>query len=1384
MARRNRYDFDSSCWLTDSVGVHAVSNFIPPYIHEQFVRRNLCGEFQAATLFVDISGFTQLTESLMRHTKDGSEVLAEALDAIFNPLVTEVHGRGGLIPMYAGDAFTAIFPVTLPDQPEAAARVARQAVQTASFIHQFLAPDENERVFPTKYGDFRIGAKTGLSFGSVAWGIVESDIRNAFYFRGKAIEGCTKAEKLADTGQIVADSAVFDHLPHHVTVESLPISPNHHLVPPVSEIPPSAGTPRVLSGDDCRAFIPDVILDLPVRAEFREVCPVFISFEEPAEDAPLGEFIVEVLALTERYGGYFHQVEFGDKGGMAIVLFGAPRAHENSLERAARFVLALRERCGAIRWRAGLTFGTVWAGIRGNPARCEYAVIGDVVNLAARLAMRAEWGTAWVDREVYQRLRDTHGFAAVGRVQIRGKTSPLRVYTFKDTRTENAPTPYARTMVGRDRELAALASFLQPLAEEQFAGIIHIRGDAGMGKSRLASELRKQLEKKHNVAWFECPADAVLRHSLNPFRHFLRRHFEISIDRSVDENKRRFVTALDSLRFCLRTATGSTPDPEDLLAELDRTQPFLGAFLDLEWEGSLFEHLEPKLRLENMHAALKTFIKAESLRRPVILHLEDAQWVDDDSRDLLRNLVRNIEKFPVGIVCTSRYYDDGGCVTLETDDSIPQKSIELGKLDPDGIRALARQLLAGAPSDSLVAFLTDKTGGNPYFVEQLLLDLRERHAFHKISGGAWSLKETAAHVPTKIGSVLVARLDRLTARVKEVVQSAAVLGNEFEVRVLSGMLQDKQDVSEQVKEAESQQIWSAVEEMRYLFRHALMRDAAYEMQLQTRLGHLHRLAAEAIEQIHASDLSAHFADLAYHWGQAGMEEQECYYVKAAGKRAVARHALDEAMQYFSRALKLIPEDDTSEIYSILLSREQVATMQGAREVQQSDLDRLETLAKTMADATKQAEVAVRRAHFLEATGDFSTAVSVARDAIAFAQTCRDGAKEAAGYRLWGGALLRQGDYENSRGQLDRALSLARRADDQQEETTVLLNLGTVSSRLGDYRDAQSWYEEALRLARKRSDQAGEGSILNNLGSALYHAGDHESAQVYFRESLRICREIGYRLAECNALGNLATVSADRGDYAASRMDYGEALRVRREIGDKQGESLTLNNLGKIACDVGEYVVAQSYLERALHLAKHLGVRPIEGALYVNLSSLFHLIGDNTEALQHGNEALQIAEELGELRMMGYAHISRGHALADLGRLEDASGAYQKSASIRRQLGHEVLSLEAIGGLARVAMLQDDHRTAMAYVEQILNHLESGSLEGMSEPFAVYLTCYRVLAAKEDPRAQEVLSGSFALLQKQATRIGDDSVRVSFLNNVVAHAELIRIFRSTEKGETG
>jgi predicted ATPase/class 3 adenylate cyclase len=1395
-------------------------NLIPHFVYNRFEQEAHSGAFQAATLFVDISGFTPLTETLMQHHKDGAEVLSETLDGIFSPLVSQVYARGGLIPLFAGDAFTALFPhdpVARPDAP-------LHALQTAFFIQDFFTPRGRDRAFRTKYGDFAVGAKVGLSYGTVRWGIPGQAGRFSFYFRGEAVDGCAQAEGLAAKGQIVADDRLMPYIHQHVGSQPLATPAYHRLTACSLDLPAPGASLPPFSRADLAPFMPDAVLDLAAKAEFREVCPVFLSFEEPVEEAPLHEFLAAVMTLADRYGGTFSQIDFGDMGGIVVLWFGAPRSYEDNVQRAAEFLLACRGQDWPLRWRAGLAFGTVWAGIRGGHERCEYGLIGDVVNLACRLVLKAEWGEVWASPAARERLQDAYDLEARGTFQLKGKRGEIPVYQLQG-RTERAEAVFhTGPMVGREAELDRLAVYVQPIFTGRFAGLVYVHGEAGVGKSRLVYALQQRLAEQ-GVRWFLCPADQILRQSLNPFRRSLRRYFDQSRERRAEQNQSRFDAVLDALIADLQAADAPHEiSAWELADELERTRSFLGAPVDLRWAGSLYEQLDPKLRLENTLAAFKTLMLAESLRQPVVLQLEDLHWLDADSPRLVKLLTRNVEAYPFAVICTSRYRDDGRRVELAVDPDVPQQGMELGTLAPEGVRALAAQMLDGEIADELAAFLTARTEGNPFFVEQLVLDLRERGAVLSVAGGQWLVSgEGLAELPTTIMAVLIARLDRLVAQVREVVQTAAVLGREFEVHVLSHMLRGEEGVLIRVKQAEAERIWTALSEVRYIFRHALLRDAAYDMQLRARLRELHSLAGEAIEQVYAADLAPHYADLAYHYGRAEDVAQERHYAKLAGEQAATQYANAEAVRHFSRALELAPEDDLAGRYALRLAREAVYELVGARELQAHDLEALEALAEALDDRQKRARVALRRSRYAQATGDFPGAIAAAQQSIALAL---DDADRAEGYLAWGNTVTRQGQYDVARSQLEQAMALAREAGPQAQlrglEAASLRALGLVCYHLADYAQARGHMEQVVRIHRQTGDLRGEGQGLNSLGVVLYNLGDSAGASGCYEQALRVRRVIGDRRGEGATLTNLGLVSLEQGEPAKAVAYYEQGLRIQRQIDDRHGEVITLANLGSVAWTQADYAGAREYWEQALAIYGGIGDRRGEGMMLSNLGLLSqnlgdyagardyfeqslairrqigdprgesctlaelgllaHRLGDEEAAREYCQQALLIAQAIRHLWCESMALAYLGHALTGLGQLDEASRAYRDALTIQRELGRHNPAMESLAGLARVCLVQGQPSLAQAHVEEILAHLETGDLDGTAEPFRVYLTCYQVLCAAQDPRAWDILNTAHSLLQEQAAKIGDEELQRSFLEDVAAHREIVAAFRSTQAGQ--
>ncbi|HOU15091.1 MAG TPA: AAA family ATPase [Anaerolineae bacterium] len=791
-------------------------NLIPHFIHERFSREERAGAFSATTLFVDVTGFTRLTETLMQHGKEGAETLTDALNHVFNPLVGEVYARRGWIAAFVGDAFLALFP---HDADPAQAR--RAALDTAAHILAFL---KEQGAISTRYGDFTFSARIGLSDGPVRWNILGADNRRTYFFSGAAIAGCTYMESQAGVGEIAADRLIWPAIVGEdvggVEVTGEPRGEFFVLSTlPAPSRPKLAGAPAALPREALRPFVLDAAIDLVTGsggAEFRQVVNIFVSFDPtPEVEALIDPFVTTILNAATDHGGYFNKLDASDKGPMILVLFGAPIAHENDVERAADFLTALREQTAAsdlraIRWRAGVSYGIVYAGIIGSAERCEYTAIGSVVNLASRLTTAATWGDIYLSE--HAAASKTIKTAYLGARPYKGFAQPQPTYQFLGRKTE-APTFFEQPLVGRQTELAQLLTAVQPLFAGRFGGVVCITGEAGLGKSHLAYELEQTLHQRDAVTWFTAQTDQILRQAFNPFTYFLKRYYNQAPDVSSDQNKERFETRQRALLAALEAYGAATPSKAQAvqahIAELRRVESVLGALVGLHWPGSLYESLEGELRYQNSLLAIKALVLAETFFKPVVLLLEDLQWLDPASYDVLTTLCRNVNEYPFLILITSRYLDDGSPPVVPLPADVPTLTLDLKTLSPPELRQLTETILDGDSDASLLALLQERTQANPFFVQQFLYYFRENALLERAPHGVWQLKSgLPVEMPTTINALLIARVDRLAQNVKDVVKAAAVLGREFDDHILAYML--AADITAEVRAAEQEQIWSRV----------------------------------------------------------------------------------------------------------------------------------------------------------------------------------------------------------------------------------------------------------------------------------------------------------------------------------------------------------------------------------------------------------------------------------------------------------------------------------------------------------------------------------------------------------------------------------------------
>ena len=1069
----------------------------PKFILNRAANRQQTGTFEAATLFVDTSGFTPLTERLSQHGREGAEILADILQAVFEPLVDTVYRHGGFIAGFAGDAFKAVFPAAETDTGRPAASHFLNALTAAQDIQTHMA---GNREYNTRFGPFSFSVRLSVASGPVNWaiwpsGLAQAPQRSGYTFSGPAIEMAIQGEDFADGGELIISQTVFERL-SALDATILPAEPltgpaagylrlNRFEQPTPSPVNPppeqqqteSTKSDLAAEGDLAQAslFYPAELLNSDIRGEFRPVYTLFVNFERLPQPGEPDDFLPRFFELLERYDGFLcriGRIGSGDPGGTFLIFFGAPSGHENDLTRTLEFVLTLRTEI-PIRLRAGITHALVYAGFIGGQQRSEYTCYGSRVNQAARQMGKAGWGEILLDDETARRGEERFNIELAGHFPLKGLAGEQPLFRLQEKRAEALRAAYRTRFVGRSAELNALRQTLTPLLEGRFGGVTLLSGEAGIGKSRLLEQFVHELEAVHGIRVWMTQTDEILRESLNPLRIFLQRYFDLPTlsflkgERAAQERHwQQIETGLADLISAIET------EDETLGQQLKRAESFFAGLLNLYRPGSLYDTAEPQLRFDNSIKGLKALLKAESLRGPSIFVIEDGQWLDQDTLTWIERTIHNVEEYPFAIIISSRPLPEGEPPLLPAEQI--DNRVTVGAITPADVAEIGTALLGGERplSEPLINLLWERAGGNPFFVEQMTLFLHEQGSLREQEAGwvfSTDLSDAENLLPTDLQTILVARLDRLTQEVKQVVQTAAVLGREFSVQILSHMLQGDLQLGPKVESAQDAAVWAAVTELRYLFRHALLRDAAYEMQLLSRLRALHRLAAQSYEQLYAAESRAPvLADLVYHFHHAEAGEKERYYALLAAEKAAGEYANDDAIGYYTRVLELTPTEHSEARFDLYMKRLKIYDLRVMRVEQEAELNRLADLAEQIDSNEHRAKVALQWASFAETTADFDS-LRLHAEAVLQLVPNHSGLIAQAKAHL-ANRLQHIGSLVEAQVLAREATDLSRESGERSIEASTLDQLGIIRHSLGRYAEARLCFEQALAIHREQNNR--------------------------------------------------------------------------------------------------------------------------------------------------------------------------------------------------------------------------------------------------------------------------------------------------------------------------
>jgi class 3 adenylate cyclase/predicted ATPase len=1280
---------------------------VPEIIVENYRAGRYQGDFQAVGMFLDLTGFSNMTDALMQHGEHGAEVLASLMHVVFDPLVETIFNYGGKIVSFAGDGIMALFPVE--HNPK---EIAIRALASAWIIQRGLLENPMRQ---TVYGNFLFSVKIGIAVGEVSWGILRSHDQNraTYFFRGSAVDDSAKAEHAARAGEILITEETHELL--KMEVEATRSASFYHLTGLLIDLPdPKAEIFPPIDLAISRLFMPEEVITEDLRGEFRQIVNLFMRMLNlPYEK--IQSFMQIAFELNETFGGLINRMDFGDKGCNMLMLWGAPKAHENDIGRALDFVLELKQRVD-FSITAGVTYYVAHAGYLGSPMCEDYTCYGWGINLASRFMISAPDHEIWVDERISRRVKNRFEFESRSAQYFKGFAAEQKVFALTGRKSQELF--HQGEFVGREMELPRLIDSLQPLWQKKFAGLIVAWGEAGIGKSRLVYETRSALQHSHKLTWALCHSDQILRHSFNPFRYWLIRYFGIDSHMDDATQKQIFDARLNQL-------LEHTADPE-LAGELDRTRTVLGSLLDLYWEDSFYALLDAEGRYNNTLKALIALIKAESLQQPLVLFLEDAQFLDEDSQAFLIRLKNalmadsNVE-YPVALLVSSRHSSS----ILQ--DIVIDVSIDVEPLSTQALFDLAEIYLGGKVSPDLVHVLQTRSEGNPYFADQILVHLQEEHLL-EMSDQGWKVARRLqeSSLPADLRSLLVARLDQLAYSVKDVVLTAAVLGREFQVPALATMLKVNGMLPQKMAEAERASVWSASRPFHYMFTHGLLRDAAYAMQMRARRIELHATALEALEKIYGVEAEHHYGELAYHAERARLPDQAYHYLRLAAKVAADAYQNSQAVEYYTRALAFVDPDDLAAQFDLLAERVELYSRMGKRELQLKDLNALERWAEQIGDPERITKVLMWRSAFSYFIGMYPAAIEQA---------------ENAEQRSTALMMTELGLYT------------------QVVRFMALLYIGRTS-------EAVQAGQLALERSRQAHNQKEEGRILTALGLVLLENNELVSAQQYLVEAVEIARELKDWSLQSRALNNLAKYEGDvHGDFARARGYHEEAYKLTREMGDRQAESIMLNSLGFDARMEGDLIAARLYYEQSLKLAREVASQNIEAYSLINLSAIAGITGDVASALRQAQQAAELTQRMSQRSLEAWSMLYMGHAFLLGGQFELAQNAYRKSVEIRHELNQPTLSMEPIAGLVEAYLQENNVEAATLEAEKILSFFWAGAtFEGTDEPLRIYYACYLLLEKRQDPRAQQIINLAINLLETQVLRLSDESARQRYIEN--------------------
>ena len=1015
----------------------------------------------------------------------------------------------------------------------------------------------------------------------------------------------------------------------------------------------------------------------------------------------------KISEIVSKYEGFIEKYV----GDAVLAIFGAKKSSEDDPIRAIRAALEIhrsvedlsliyQERTGQpLSMHSGINTGLVVTG-EVNLEKGTHGLVGDTINLAARLCSLGKGGDILVGPDTYAQAEGYFDFEALDPTKVKGKAKAVRVY--RVVAQKDQPRKIHRLhgvrakLIGRKVEMSQLKDAVENLRNGKGSNIA-ICGAAGTGKSRLIEEFKATLSPK-KIQWYEGHAYPYAQNiPYFTLINLLSRAFQI--EESDDPEKIR--EKIEKSIF-------------NLLGDAESIVPYIGGLYSLNYEE--LENVSPEFWKFKIQGAIQSIISALAQRGPTVICLEDLHWADPSFLQLIRHIFSNSRE-PILFLCLYR-----PTITLFSSHQIntmpnPFREIRLQDLSTSESQEMVESLLntADIPVE-LRNFVQEKVEGNPFYLEEAANSLIESETLIN-EDGKWRVSRTITEndISSTIHGVISARLDRLEKETKRILQEASVIGRAFLFEILRRITDPGRDLDRSIRGLEQLDLIRAktlAPDLEYIFKHALTQEVVYNGLLKKERKEIHERIGRVIEQLFHNRLSEFYETLSFHFKRGHSVERAVEYLMKSAEKSRKRYALDEADLHYKDAFDLLKEKSTESdedsllVIGLILKWAEIFHLRGSYRGLIDLLKPYETLANSIDDKSRQSMFYGWFGLALASRDNLKEGYEYLLNSLNFAEKAKD--TMACGYVCSWLALVC-----SELGLLDDAVFYGRRAEQASNSFKSDLELYSIfANGLGTaffYKGESEMHFEHAKLCFAFSEEYSDTRYLawyhNSTACGNYLDGDFSSAIKHFQKSIQLSVDPIWDLRaklllgiSCLTEGQVSQAESIFEEVIKYSDEFGveiwgtsaQALRGLALIAKGQlGEGVKITEKGlKVLLESGNrfrYATAQFLIGNVyLQVAERSG--PKSAAFFAkNIGFLLKNIPFAAKKAEHHfNEAILMSKEIGAKGILGQSCLALGLLHRNKGRTDKAKRYFTEAVNVFEQCGAKVhlkRAKEALNSLA-------------------------------------------------------------------------------------------------------